>query len=142
MLGALLDLLDWRYQISRIFCQLIETDYLVRGKFFPFDVWLLTGVAEKPTGSAEAGGLTLFTFDTLGIGWSADFLEDVLDVEEVVNEEGSLQAGDSILRQGGGLATVGAFHHLSLWCLACHWLQALLTEDMEAVKQFGVRVLL
>ena len=142
MLGALQDLLDWRYQISRIFCQPIEADYLVRGKPFPFQVHLLASLAQKSTRFAVASGFAVVAIDTLGIGWSADFLEDVLDVEEVVNEEGSLQAGDSILRQGGGLATVGAFHHLSLWGLACHWLQALLTEDMEAVQQFGVRVLL
>ena len=134
--------MDWRYQISRIFCQLIETDYLVRGKPFPFQVYGLAVIAQESTRLAVASGFTVVTVDTLGIGWSADFLEDVLDVEEVVNEEGSLQAGDSILRQGGGLATVGAFHHLSLWGLACHWLQALLTEDMEAVQQLGVRVLL
>ena len=134
--------MDWRYQISHIFYQLIETGYLVRGKPFPFQVHSLAGIAQESTRLAVASGFTVVTVDTLGIGWSADFLEYVLDVEEVVNEEGSLQAGDSILRQGGGLATVGAFHHLSLWGLACHWLQALLTEDMEAVQQFGVRVLL
>ena len=60
----------------------------------------------------------------------------------MVNEECSLQAGDSFLGEGGGVATVGAFHHLSLWGLVCHWLQALLTEDMETVEQLGVCVLL
>ena len=87
-----------------------------------------------------AGGLSFLAFDTLCISWSSYFFEDILYVEEVVNEECSLQAGDSFLGQGGGMATVGTFHHLSLWGLACQWLQALLTEDMEALEQLGVHV--
>ena len=89
-----------------------------------------------------AGGLLFLTVYTLGVCWKGHLLEDVLDIKEVVNEECSLQAGDSFLGQGGGLATVGTFHHLSLWGLACHWLQALLTEDMEALEQLGVCELL
>ena len=97
-------------------------------------------VTEKSTGTTVAGGLSFLAFDTLCISWSRYFCEDVLDVEEVMNEECSLQAGDSFLGQGGGLATVGTFHHLSLLGLACQWLQALLTEDMEALEQLGIRV--
>ena len=77
--------------------------------------------------------LTFLALYTLGISWRGYLCEDVLDFEEVVNEECSLQAGDSFLRKGGGMATVGAIHYLSLWGLACHWLQALLTEDMKAL---------
>ena len=101
-----------------------------------------TPITKKSTGTTVACGLSLFTFDTFGISWRGHLLEDVLDVKEVVNEECSLQAGDSFLGQGGGLATDGAFYHLSLWGLACHWLQTLLTEDMEALEQLGVCELL
>ena len=110
-------------------------------KFIPFNVWLLAGLAEKATGPTVASRVSFLAFDTLGTSWGADLVEDVLDVEEVVDEEGSLQARDSFLGQGGEVATVGTLHHLSLWGLACHWLQTLLTEDMEAVEQFGVCVL-
>ena len=95
---------------------------------------MLARVTEKPTRSTITCRSVLITIRAFIIGWSIDFLEDVLDVKEVVNEECSLQARDSFLGQGGGVTTVGTFHHLSLWGLVCHWFQALLTEDMEAVK--------
>ena len=38
------------------------------------------------------------------------------------------------------MATVGALHDLSLWGLACQTFQAVLTEDVEALEQLGVRV--
>ena len=95
---------------------------------------MLARVTEKPTRSTITSRSILITIRAIIIGWSNDFLEDVLDVKEVVNEERSLQARDSFLSQGGGVTTVGAFHHLPLWGLLCHWIQALLTEDMEAVK--------
>jgi hypothetical protein len=104
-------------------------------------MWFLAGIAEEPTGPTIASWVSFFAFCALGTSGGADFLEDVLDVEEVVDEEGSLQARDSFLGQGGEVATVGALHHLSLLGQACHWLQALLTEDMEAVEEFGVCVL-
>ena len=59
----------------------------------------------------------------------------------MVDEEGSLEARHSLWWEGGGVATVGALNHMSLWGLACHRLKALLTEDMEAVEKFGVREL-
>jgi hypothetical protein len=105
-------------------------------------MWFLAGIAEEPTGPTIASWVSFFAFCALGTSGGADFLEDVLDVEEVVDEEGSLQARDSFLGQGGEVATVGALHHLSLLGQACHWLQALLTEDMEALEQLGVCVLL
>ena len=114
----------------------------MRRKLFPFQVCVFALVTEEATGTTVAGGLSFLAFDTLSVSWSGHFCEDVLDVEEVVNEECSLQAGDSFLGQGGGLATVGTFHHLSLWGLACQWLQALLTEDMEALEQLGVCVVI
>ena len=94
---------------------------------------MLARVTEKPTRSTITSRSILITIRAFVIR-SIDFLDDVLDVKEVVNEECSLQARDSFLSEGGGVTTVGAFHHLSLWGLLCHWLQALLTEDMEAVK--------
>ena len=66
--------------------------------------------------------------------------EGVLDVKQVVHKEGTSKAGDSVLGQRGGMATVGALHDLSLWDLACQTLQAVLTEDVEALEQLGVCV--
>ena len=42
--------------------------------------------------------------------------------------------------QRGSLAAVGAFHCLSLWGLLEHSLEAVLTEDVEAVEDFGLCV--
>ena len=78
-------------------------------------------IVEKPIRSTVACGVSLLTLGTLGIGRSADLFEDILDVKEVVNEQCSLQVRDSLLGQGGGLATVGAFYYLSQWSLACQW---------------------
>ena len=101
---------------------------------------IFTLFADEATGTAVASRLTFFALVTFGFGRRAHLFEDVLDIEQVVDEEGSLQAGDSVLGQRGELATVGALHDLSLWGLACQWLEAVLTEDMEALKQLGVCV--
>ena len=58
----------------------------------------------------------------------------------MVHEEGTSKAGDSILGQRGGMATGGALHDLSLWGLSYQMPQAVLTEDIEALEQLGVRV--
>ena len=60
----------------------------------------------------------------------------------MVNEERTSQTRDSVLGQGGGLATVGAFHHLSVWSLACQRLDAVVAEDVKTLEQLGVRVVL
>ena len=97
-------------------------------------------LADEATCAAVAGGLLLLALVALSFGWSTHLLEGVLDIEEVVHEEGTSKAGDSVLRQHGGMATVGAIHHLSLWGLACQMLQTVLTEDVEALEQLGIRV--
>ena len=140
VLGALQDRLDWRYKFGDISRQLVEGDYLVRRKLFPLRVEVFASLADEATCAAVAGRFSLLALVALSFGWSTHLFEGVLDVEQVVHEEGTSKAGDSVLGQRGGMATVGALHDLSLWGLACQTLQAILTEDVEALEQLGVRV--
>ena len=140
MLGALQDLLDWRHKIGDVSRQLVEADYLVGGKLFPLRVDVFALVTQESAGTAVARRFSFLALVAFGFGQRAHLFEDVLDIEQVVDEEGSLQAGDSVLGQRGELATVGALHDLSLLGLACQWLEAVLTEDMEALEQLGVCV--
>ena len=140
VLGALQDCLDWRHKIGDISCQLVEADYLMRQKLFPLRVNVFASLTDEATRAAVAGRLSLLALVALSFGWSAHLFEGVLDVEQVVHEEGTSKAGDSILGQRGGMATAGTLHDLFLWGSACQTLQAVLTEDVEALEQLGVRV--
>ena len=120
VLGALQALLDWRHKIGDISCQLVEGDYLVRGKLFPLRVEVFASLADKATRAAVAGRLSLLALVALNFGWSAHLFEGVSWIsKQVVHEEGASKAGDSVLGERGGMATVRALHNLSLWGLAC-----------------------
>ena len=69
---------------------------------------VLALVAEEAAGAAVARRLSLLALVTFSFGRGAHLPEDVSDVEQVVHEEGSLQARDSALGQTARLAAVGA----------------------------------
>ena len=58
----------------------------------------------------------------------------------MVDVERSLKAWDSVLRQCGGLAAVGALHGRPLRSTTCYRLQTFAAEDVETGQQFRVLV--
>ena len=75
----------------------------------------------------------LLALAALHLVWITDFLHGIQHIQETTDKEGSLKARDSIVGQRGSISAVGAFHSLSLSCLLHQWLEAVLTEDVEAV---------
>ena len=74
----------------------------------------LAHVTHKATGTAVACCLKFLTLVTVCL---VDFLESVLDIKQVMDVKGSLEAWNSILGQCGELSAVGALHCLPLGCL-------------------------
>ena len=81
-------------------------------------MYFLAFFADEAAGATVARRLSFLTFVAFDFGRGAHFAEDVSDVEQVVHEEGSLQARDSALGETAGLAAVGALDGQALRALA------------------------
>ena len=110
MFEALKALLDGRNEIDHVSSQLVQADDHVRRQLLPLRrrVEILALVAEEAAGAAVARWLSFLAHVAFAFGRGAHLPENVSDVEQVVHEEGSLQAWDSALGQTARLAAVGA----------------------------------
>ena len=107
MLEALKALLDGRNEIDHVSSQLVQADDHVRRQLLPLRVDVLALVAEEAAGAAVARRLSFLALVAFAFGRGAHLSENVSDVEQVVHEEGSLQARYSALGQMARLAAVG-----------------------------------
>ena len=135
MLGAAQRLLEGRNEGGHISSQRVQVDDFVGGEIVPLLVDLLAALAHEPTSAAEVNCLTFLTLIAHCLVAGAHFLEGVLDVKEVVDVEGSLEAQDSVCWQCHVLATVWARKALSLRPPMYQRLEALLTKHMETLEQ-------
>ena len=70
-----------------------------------------------------------------------DLLECFLDVKQMVDVEGCLEASHTTGREGGGASTLGTGHRqLSLSITDDHSIQTVFTVDVEAGEQSRVGV--
>ena len=70
-----------------------------------------------------------------------DLLECFLDVKQMVDMEGCLEASHTTGREGGGASTLGTGHRqLSLSITDDHSIQTVFTVDVETGKQSRVSV--
>ena len=97
-------------------------------------------LAHKPASAAEASGVAFLTLVTPSTITGAHLLERITDVKEMMDVEGSLEAGDSATWQFYLLTTAGAPHALPPQPHASQILEAALTEDVEAVEELRSRV--
>ena len=79
---------------------------------------ILALVADEAAGEAVASRLSFLVLVAFGFGRSVHLADDVSDGEQVVHEEGSLQARDFVLWETAGLAAVGALDGQVLHALA------------------------
>ena len=89
---------------------------------------------------AVMGRFTFLALVTVVLIWVTCFFQDLKSIGKIFDEEGFLEARDSIVGKRGWLRAVRAVYCLSLWGLLHQWLEAVLTEDVEAVENFGSSV--
>ncbi|CAI8041730.1 hypothetical protein GBAR_LOCUS23161 [Geodia barretti] len=95
----------------------------------------LAALACKPASTTKTNRFELLALVAHGLVAGANFLEGVLDVEEVVDVEGSLEPRDSAHWQWSVLATLWTWETLSLSSPTYQTLQALLAIHVEALEQ-------
>ena len=95
----------------------------------------LAALACKPASTTKANCLTFCALVAHCLFAGAHFLEGILDVEEVVDVEGSLEPRDSTHWQWSVLATLWTWETLSLLSPTYQTLQALLAIHVETFEQ-------
>ena len=108
------------------------------GEFVPLLVDIHTALTHKPTSATEANCLAVFALVAHWLVTRADFLEGILDVKQVVDVEGSLEACNSAHCQWRLLATVWACNTLS--STPYQRLEALLAKHVETLEQLWLCV--
>ena len=138
MTGAEQCLLERRNEGSHVSGQGVQVNDLVGFEDFQVLMVFFTGCTHEPTSAAEANSLAFLASGAHGLVVGAHFLEGILDVEEVVYVEGSLEPRDSAHWQLCDLATGWTRETLSL--MSYQSLQALLAKDVEALEQLWLFV--
>ena len=138
MTGAEQRLLERRNEGGHVSGQGVQVDDLVGFEVVPVLMVFFAGCTHEPTSAAEANCLTFLASGTHGLVAGAHFLEGILDVEEVVYVEGSLEPRDSAHWQLCDLATGWTRETLSL--TSYQSLQALLAKDVETLEQLWLFV--
>ena len=138
MTGAEQRLLERRNEGGHISGQGVQVNDLVGFEDFQVLMVFFTGCTHEPTSAAEANCLAFLASGAHGLVAGAHFLEGILDVEEVVYVEGSLEPRDSAHWQLCDLATGWTRETLSL--TSYQSLQALLAKDVEALEQLWLFV--
>ena len=133
MPGTERSLLERRNEGGHVSSQGVQVNDLMGFEFFPFLVDFLAALTCKPTGATKANCLATFALVAHCLFAGAHLLEGILDVEEVVDVEGSLELWDSTHWQWSDLATLWTWETLSLSFYQT--LQALLTVHVETLEQ-------
>ena len=128
-------LVERRNEGGHVSSQGVQVDDLMGFEIWPVLMMLFTEPTHKPTSATKANSFTLGTCITHQLITGAYFLEGILDIEEVVDVEGSLELRDSTHWQWSVLATLWTWETLSLFFPTYQTLQALLTEHVEALEQ-------
>ena len=138
VLGAEQRLLERRNEGGHVSGQGVQVNDLVGFETFQVLMVFFTGCTHEPTSAAEANCLTFLASAAHGLVAGAHFLEGILDVEEVVYVEGSLEPRDSAHWQLCDLATGWTRETLSL--TSYQSLQALFAKHMETLEQLWLFV--
>ena len=133
MSGTEQSLLERRNEGGHISSQGVQVNDVMGFEFIPVLMGFHASLAHKPTGATEACCLTFLALVAHCLFTGAHLLQSILDVEEVVDVEGSLELCDSAHWQWSDLATLWTWKTLSL---SFHQtLQALLTVYVETLEQ-------
>ena len=135
VLGAKQSLLERRNEGGHVSSQGVQVNDLVGFEILPFTMGLHAALTHKPTSATKANRLTFLALVAQCLVAGVHFLEGILDVEEVVDVEGSLELRDSAHWQLSDLATLWTWETLSLLFPTYQTLQALLTVHMETLEQ-------
>ena len=125
-------LLERRNEGGHVSCQGVQVNNLVGFEVVPFLMCLHATLAHKPACATKAICLTFLALVAHCLFTGAHFLEDILDFEEVVDVEGSLEPWDSAHWQSSVLATLWTRETLSP---IYETLQAPLAEHVETVEE-------
>ena len=131
--GAEQSLLERRNEGGHVSSQGVQVDDLMGCEVVPVLVGLLAKPTHKPTGATKGNRLAFLALVAHCLFAGAHLLEGILDIEEVVDVEGSLELRDSAHWQWSDLATLWTWETLSLSLYQT--LQALLTVHVETFEQ-------
>ena len=138
VLGAEKRLFERRNERGHVSGQGVQVDDLMGFEDFQVLMVFFTGCTHEPTSAAEANCLAFLASGAHCLVAGAHFLEGILDVEEVVYVEGSLELRDSAHLQLCDLATGWTRETLSL--TSYQSLQAVLAKHMETFEQLWLIV--
>ena len=133
--GAKQSFLERRNEGGHVSSQGIQVDNLVGFEVVPFLVGFDAALADKAASATKASCLSFLALVAHCLFAGAHFLEGILDVEEVVDVEGSLEPRDSTHWEWSVLATLWTWETLSLSSPTYQTLQALLAIHVEALEQ-------
>ena len=135
MIGTKQSLLERRNEGGHVSSQGVQVDNLVGFEIVPFMMEFYAALANEPTSAAIACCLAFVAFVARCLFAGAHFLEGILNIEEVVDVEGSLEPRDSAHREWSVLATLWTWETLSLTSPTYQTLQALLAIHVETLEQ-------
>ena len=91
VLGAEQSLLERRNEGGHVSSQGVQVNDLVRFEILPFTMGLHAALTHKPTSATKANRLAFLALVAQCLVTGVHFLEGILDVEKVVDVEGSLE---------------------------------------------------
>jgi hypothetical protein len=133
--GAKQSLLERRNEGGHGSSQGVQVNDFVWFEIVPFQMGFDAALANKPASAAKASCFAFLALVAHCLFAGAHFLEGILDVEEVVDVEGSLEPRDPAHWQWSVLATLWTWETLSLSSPTYQTLQALLAIHVETLEQ-------
>ena len=91
MLGAEYSFLERRNDTGHIFSKDVQVNDFVKFEIVPVMVLLLTSCTQQPTGAAEMDCLALLANVAHCLFVTADFLESIMNIQEICDVDGSLK---------------------------------------------------